>query len=142
MNFAPAYINALAAIIREEQGTSPAPLPVFAEIAPPHNTPDRIRCWADSCESIIPGNYTYKLTVTVCAELDGAAHDEREAAALFAPAMEAVRRAFTLRCAEGTELDAHGCAATVLECVPEPQPVQVDDGRWRCVCTARVYLQF
>ena len=137
-----AYINALAELIRAElKAEGGCALPVFPEIAPPHNTPDRIRCWADSCEAIIPRQFNYKFTVTVCAELDGAAHDEQKAAAMFTHAMGAVQRAFD-RHTKGAELDAYGCAATVIDCYAEPQPIQFDDGRRRCVVSARVYLQF
>lgn len=141
MNCALSFIAALAAILREELAAAGIPLPVYAEIAPPHNTPDRIVCWADSVEEIVPKQFNYKLACTVAAELDAATHDEAAAYALSESAMAAVSRAFA-RCRKATVLDAYGCDATVLDCIGTPQPAEYSDGRWRCVAGARIYLQF
>lgn len=141
MNCALACSAAYAAILREELAAAGVSLPVYAELAPPHATPDRIVCWADGVEEIVPKQCNYKLTCTVAAELDSATHSDADASALFAAAMAAVERAFG-RCGKGAQLDAYGCAATVLDCICTPQPAEYADGRWRCAAGARIYLQF
>lgn len=141
MTYATTYISTLARLVRKHQDPAPG-MPVYAEIEPAQNDQARIRVWADSVEEIVPKQFNYKISGTVCAEIMGEAMDESAATAALGQAITAAERVL-LSMKKGDMLDDAGCAATLLDdVVATPQPVAFDDGRWRVVMAFRAYLQY
>ncbi len=134
---------------REALAASPhegvAALPVWGELQDAHEPVDAMLVSVEHCEELVPGNHTYKVEMSVAVQVRAASHDAAAGEALLKAAQDAVE--LVLLGADGVpwrgrELDALGCAATVLDLFYGLKPLSVLDGMVRYAFEVRLYVQF